>query len=140
MKSVIRSSVIRSSVIVSIGLLGMSACSISTTASPAVTNGATNSPRGAVAPASSSTLNTTVITAVGTDDEIRAQLVKGVIESGVAANYTFEKSCVTGLVAQLSASDIQAFRVDFRNPVLSAAGQSIGSKIITCDASKTTTT
>jgi hypothetical protein len=74
------------------------------------------------------------------DDQIRAKIVTEVVASGVKQNFHFDESCVKAIIDQLSAADIQAFRVNFNSPTLSAEGQSIGAKIVDCDASKVTTT
>ncbi len=126
------------SVVVSVTLLGVSACGSSKTAAPVATGSASTT--SVSASTSTPTADTTAVTATGTDSEIRDRLVQEVIASGAAASYAFGESCVAGLIAQLSAADIQAFRENFQNPTLSPEGKNIGNKIIDCDPSKVTTT
>lgn len=135
---------ILTSVVVSITLLGATACSSSKSATPAAnsagtlpsgsadTTGGTGGTGGAGSSAP-------VVTATGTDAEVRTRLAAEVVASGTQANYTFDPVCVKGIVDQLSASDIQAFRENFNSPALSAEGQALGNKIIACDKSKTST-
>ena len=77
------------------------------------------------------------ITVVGTDKEVKAQIVKEVLAFGSQAGYAFDAACVTATIAKLSAADLEAFRVSFSDPVLSAEGEAIGSQILECDPSRT---
>ena len=82
---------------------------------------------------------TTVITAVGSDSEIRQQVVDQVITLGSNAGHSFDVGCVSGVVAQLNSGDLQAFRANFTTPALSANGFALSNKIMSCDKSPTAT-
>ncbi len=135
---------ILTSVVVSITLLGATACSSSKSATPAgsAANSAGTLPSGSAdttGGTGSAGSSAPVVTATGTDAEVRTRLAAEVVASGTQASYIFDPACVKGIVDQLSASDVQAFRENFNSPTLSAEGQALGNKIIACDKSKTST-
>lgn len=128
------------SVAVALTLLGMTACSDSKSASTTVIG--TSVPSLASTPNSTldTTLDTTVVTAVGSDDEIRQQILAQVMEFGNKAGYKLDQACVVGIVAQLSAADLQEFRKNFNSPAVSPEGNALGNKILSCDPSQPTST
>ena len=81
----------------------------------------------------------TVVTASGSDDEIRQKVVDQVITLGSNAGHSFDVGCVSGVVAQLNSGDLQAFRANFTTPALSANGLALSNKIMSCDRSPTAT-
>ena len=97
------------SFVVALTLLGMSACSSDKKAAPAGTSVITEDS----APAEP------VVTAVGSDDEIRAMIVQQVVDLGVQGSYKFDAACVADIVKQLSAADLEQFRTNLTNPNLS---------------------
>ena len=80
-----------------------------------------------------------IVTAVGTDDEMRAQIVEGLV-SQQQSGYTIDKTCITAVVARLKAADLQSFRDNFNSPALSPEGIALGGDLNKCLTADSTTT
>lgn len=129
------------SVIVTLSVLSFSACSSSKSAVPAGTEkGSPSSLAPSDTGAVGATKDTTVVTAVGNDDSVRKQILAQVIDFGGKGGMKLDVACVTGIIAQLSAADLQKFRENFNSPKVSAEGNALGNKILGCDTSKPTST
>ena len=133
---------VRACVIASVALLGMSACASSKSSTSADTNSAISSPVGtnATAEGTPTTNVAPVVTAVGNDDSIRARIVAEIVAAGPLQGLNFDAACVTGLVGQLSPTDIQAFRDNFRDPKVSKEGASLGETLYNDCGTPTTST
>jgi len=138
-------SVLLKTFVVSVTLLGLSACGSSS--SPAASTPATSDTAAATSDTDGDTGGGAdedggtipVVTAVGTDDEIRAQITQALIESG-SAGFTIDKSCLDAVVAKLSAADVQSFRESFFSPKLSPEGDALGLELENCRTADSTTT
>ena len=140
-------SVLLRTFVVSATLLGLSACASSSSpaASVPATNGTALSPNdtdgdpdtGGGADEDGGTIP--VITAVGTDDEMRAQITDGLV-SQEQSGYTIDKTCIAAVVARLTAADLQSFRDNFNSPALSPEGIALGGDLNKCLTADSTTT
>jgi len=139
-------SVLLKTFVVSVTLLGLSACGSSS--SPAASTPATSDTAAATSDTDGDTDTgggadedggTIPVVAVGTDDEIRAQITQALIESG-SAGFTIDKSCLDAVVAKLSAADVQSFRESFFSPKLSPEGDALGLELENCRTADSTTT
>ena len=140
-------SVLLRTFVVSVTLLGMSACGSSS--SPAASTPATSDTAAATSDTDGDTDTgggadedggtVPVVTVVGTDDEVRAQITQALIESG-STGFTIDKSCLDAVVAKLSAADVQSFRESFFSPKLSAEGDALGLELENCRTADSTTT
>ncbi|CAB4808850.1 MAG: hypothetical protein F2735_07100 [Actinobacteria bacterium] len=132
-------SVLLRTFVVSVTLLGLSACGSSS--SPAASTPATSDTAAATSDTDGDTDTgggadedggtVPVVTVVGTDDEVRAQITQALIESG-STGFTIDKSCLDAVVAKLSAADVQSFRESFFSPKLSAEGDALGLELENC--------
>jgi len=132
---------------VSVTLLGLSACgsSSSTKSTTPDTSGASVAPNdtdgdpdtGGGADQDGGTIP--LVTAVGTDDEIRSQITEGLV-SQQQSGYTIDKTCIAAVVARLSAADVQSFRDNFNSPALSPEGIALGGDLNKCLTADSTTT
>ena len=142
-------SVLLKTFVVSVTLLGLSACGSSS--SPAASTPATSDTAAATTDTDTDGDTDTgggadedggtvpVVTVVGTDDEVRAQITQALIESG-STGFTIDKSCLDAVVAKLSAADVQSFRESFFSPKLSAEGDALGLELENCRTADSTTT
>ena len=140
-------SVLLRTFVVSVTLLGLSACGSSS--SPAASTPATSDTAAATNDTDGDTDTgggadedggtVPVVTVVGTDDEVRAQITQALIESG-STGFTIDKSCLDAVVAKLSAADVQSFRESFFSPKLSAEGDALGLELENCRTADSTTT
>ena len=140
-------SVLLRTFVVSVTLLGLSACGSSS--SPAASTPATSDTAAATTDTDGDTDTgggadedggtVPVVTVVGTDDEVRAQITQALIESG-STGFTIDKSCLDAVVAKLSAADVQSFRESFFSPKLSAEGDALGLELENCRTADSTTT
>ena len=137
-------SVLLRTFVVSVTLLGLSACGSSS--SPATSAPDTSDTAAATTDTDTDTGGgdedggtVPVVTLVGTDDEIRAQITEALIESG-SAGFTIDKDCLVAVVARLSAADVQSFRESFFSPKLSAEGDALGLELENCRTADSTTT
>lgn len=140
-------SVLLRTFVVSVTLLGLSACGSSS--SPATSTPATSDTAAATSDTDGDTDTgggadedggtVPVVTVVGTDDEVRAQITQALIESG-STGFTIDKSCLDAVVAKLSAADVQSFRESFFSPKLSAEGDALGLELENCRTADSTTT
>ena len=140
-------SVLLRTFVVSVTLLGLSACGSSS--SPAASTPATSDTTAATSDTDGDTDTgggadedggtVPVVTVVGTDDEVRAQITQALIESG-STGFTIDKSCLDAVVAKLSAADVQSFRESFFSPKLSAEGDALGLELENCRTADSTTT
>ncbi|MCX6542150.1 MAG: hypothetical protein NTX77_11195 [Actinobacteria bacterium] len=140
-------SVLLRTFVVSVTLLGLSACGSSS--SPAASTPATSDTAAATSDTDGDTDTgggadedggtVPVVTVVGTDDEVRAQITQALIESG-STGFTIDKSCLDAVVAKLSAADVQSFRESFFSPKLSAEGDALGLELENCRTADSTTT
>lgn len=140
-------SVLLRTFVVSVTLLGLSACGSSS--SPATSTPATSDTTAATSDTDGDTDTgggadedggtVPVVTVVGTDDEVRAQITQALIESG-STGFTIDKSCLDAVVAKLSAADVQSFRESFFSPKLSAEGDALGLELENCRTADSTTT
>ena len=140
-------SVLLRTFVVSVTLLGLSACGSSS--SPAASTPATSDTAAATSDTDGDTDTgggadedggtTPVVTLVGTDDEVRAQITQALIESG-SIGFTIDKDCLVAVVARLSAADVQSFRESFFAPKLSPEGDALGFELEKCRTADSTTT
>ena len=142
-------SVLLKTFVVSVTLLGLSACGSSS--SPAASTPATSDTAAATSDtdtdgdtdtgggADEDGGTTPVVTLVGTDDEVRAQITQALIESG-SIGFTIDKDCLVAVVARLSAADVQSFRENFFTPKLSPEGDALGFELENCRTADSTTT
>ena len=140
-------SVLLRTFVVSVTLLGLSACGSSS--SPAASTPATSDTAAATSDTDGDTDTgggadedggtTPVVTLVGTDDEVRAQITQALIESG-SIGFTIDKDCLVAVVARLSAADVQSFRESFFAPKLSPEGDALGFELENCRTADSTTT
>ena len=130
-------SVLLRTFVVSVTLLGLSACGSSS--SPEVGLSVTSDTAGDTDTGGAGEDGGTVpvVTLVGTDDEVRAQITQALIESG-STGFTIDKDCLVAVVAKLSAADVQSFRESFFSPKLSAEGDALGLELESCRTADST--
>ena len=66
-----------------------------------------------------------VVTAVGTDDQVIEQFAKVWVGQAGAAGFAVEQACVMTVAAKLDTADVQKLRENINLPVLSNVGQAL---------------